>query len=297
VLVAPCRVQGEGAAATVAAAVQALARHGCDVVVVTRGGGSQEDLWPFNDELLARVIAASPVPVVSAIGHETDVSVSDLVADVRAATPTHAAQLVAPVRADLLEGLAGQRARLQRAVARALEGRRAALRALQAELGDPSHLLSTQRHRLEDLLRRAEAGALRPVRAGRTALEPLRGRLARCEPRARLRELRSRIDAASRRLEGWRTATFRREEVRLAALAARLEPSNVARLLSRGFALALSGGKLVTRSAALEVGSPLRVAFGEGWADTEVRSRDAGEDPVPGRGRASGSVDPSPGRG
>jgi len=81
VLVAPCRVQGEGAAATVAAAVKALARHGVEVIVVTRGGGSREDLWAFNDELLARTIAASPVPVVSAVGHETDVSLCDLVCD------------------------------------------------------------------------------------------------------------------------------------------------------------------------------------------------------------------------
>src|SRR5918911_1639125 len=93
VLVAPCRVQGEGSAAMVASSVRALCRAGCDVIVVTRGGGSQDDLAAFNDERLARVIAACPVPVVSAVGHEVDISVADLVADVRAATPTHAAQL------------------------------------------------------------------------------------------------------------------------------------------------------------------------------------------------------------
>jgi exodeoxyribonuclease VII large subunit len=285
VLVAPCRVQGEGAAATVAAAVKALARHGVEVIVVTRGGGSREDLWAFNDELLARTIAASPVPVVSAVGHETDVTLADLVADARAATPTHAAQLVAPVRDDLLAGLAGLRGRLHRAVLGAVDGRRRDLRALQAELGDPTHLLSTQRHRLEDLVRRAEAGALRPVQAGRARLEPLRARLAGTEPRARLKALRARIEAARRRLEGWQAATFRREALRLASLGARLEPANVARLLKRGFALALRDGKLVTRSATLAPGQALRVALGEGWLDAEVTARDAGEDPVPGRGR------------
>ncbi|MCM2334972.1 MAG: exodeoxyribonuclease VII large subunit, partial [Anaeromyxobacteraceae bacterium] len=157
VLLAPCRVQGEGAAATVAEAVQALGRAGVDVIVVTRGGGSQEDLWAFNDERLARAIAASPVPVVSAVGHETDVSVADLVADVRAATPTHAAQLVAPVRDDLLAGLAALRGRLHRAVVNGMAARRQALRALSAELGDPAHAVSAQRHRVEDLARRAEA--------------------------------------------------------------------------------------------------------------------------------------------
>ncbi len=289
VLVAPCRVQGEGAAATVAAALQALARHGVDVIVVTRGGGSREDLWAFNDEALARAIAVSPVPVVSAVGHEMDVTVADLVADARAATPTHAAQLVAPVRDDLLAELAGLRGRLHRAVSAALDGRRRDLRAMQAELGDPTHLLSTQRHRLEDLRRRAEAGALRPVEAGRHRLGPLRARLAGTEPRARLRALRARVEAARRRLEGWQAATFRRESLRLASLGARLEPANVARLLRRGFALALSEGRVVTRSAALAPGQPLRVALGEGWLDAEVTARDAGDDPVPGRGAGGGS--------
>src|SRR5512145_696829 len=106
VLVAPCRVQGEGAAATVLSAVRALVARGVDVVVVTRGGGSAEDLAAFNDERLARALAACPVPVVSAVGHEVDVSVCDLVADVRAATPTHAAQLVVPEKAELLGFLA-----------------------------------------------------------------------------------------------------------------------------------------------------------------------------------------------
>ena len=283
VLVAPCRVQGEGAAATVVAALRALARHGVDVIVVTRGGGSREDLWAFNDEALARAIAASPVPVVSAVGHEMDVTVADLVADARAATPTHAAQLVAPVRDDLLAGLAGLRGRLRRAVGAALDGRRRDLRALLAELGDPTHLVSAQRHRLEDLGRRAEAGALRPVEAGRARLERLRGRLARTEPRARLRALGLRVEAARRRLDGWQAATFRREALRMAALQARLEPANVARLLKRGFALALQEGRLVTRSAALAPGQPFRVALGEGWVDAEVRALDAGDDPVPGR--------------
>ncbi|HSB21257.1 MAG TPA: exodeoxyribonuclease VII large subunit, partial [Anaeromyxobacteraceae bacterium] len=179
VLVAPCRVQGEGAAATVVSAVKALVRAGCDVVVVTRGGGSQEDLWEFNDERLARSLAACPVPVVSAVGHEVDLTVADLVADVRAATPTHAAQLVAPEKAELQARVAELRARLGRAAGAALDGRRATLRALRAELADPKHLLSQQRHRVEDLGRRAE-GALRSrLRGARAALEGVRERLGR----------------------------------------------------------------------------------------------------------------------
>jgi len=296
VLVAPCRVQGEGAAATVLSAVRALAARGVDVIVVTRGGGSAEDLWEFNDERLARGLAACPVPVVSAVGHEVDVSVCDLVADVRAATPTHAAQLVVPEKAELIGGLARSRGRLERAAAGALGDRRRELRALRAELGDPGHLLSRERHRVDDLLHRTEAGGRGPLRRARVALVHLRDRLARSEPRARLRALRQRADAAARRLEAW-PAALPRERLRLERLGARLAPANVAALLFRGFALVLADGRLVSRSAEVAPGGPIRIALGQGWLDARVLAVDEGEDPLPGGARAArptaGGVDPS----
>ncbi|ACL64565.1 exodeoxyribonuclease VII, large subunit [Anaeromyxobacter dehalogenans 2CP-1] len=296
VLIAPCRVQGEGAAATVISAVRALCRAGVDVVVVTRGGGSQEDLWAFNDERLARAIAACPVPVVSAVGHEVDVTVADLVADVRAATPTHAAQLVVPVRDELVERVAALRARLARAQAGAVEGRRRTLRALRAELADPKHLLSRERHRLDDLAHRAEAAVRGPRRRERAALDALRGRLTRLEPRARVRALRARMESATRRLGGWQAATFRREAMRLERLGARLEPANVAKLLARGFALALRDGHLLLRSADAQVGDGVRVALAEGWLDARITGRDAGDDPLPGRSGPAGEPE-RPGHG
>lgn len=283
VLVAPCRVQGEGAAATVVSAVRALCRAGVDVVVVTRGGGSREELAEFDDERLARAIAACPVPVVSAVGHEVDVTVADLVADVRAATPTHAAQLVAPVRDELAGRLAALRGRLERAAAAAVATRRGELRALRAELADPAHLVSRERHRLDDLLHRAEGAAAAPGRRGRQRLDALRARLARLEPRAHVRDLRARADACGRRLDGWRAATFRREELRLERLRARLEPANVAKLLARGFALVLRDGHLVARSGAAAPGDDVRIALAVGWLDARVTARDAGSDPLPGR--------------
>jgi exodeoxyribonuclease VII large subunit len=283
VLVAPCRVQGDGAAATVASAVRALCRAGVDVVVVTRGGGSQEDLGAFNDERLARAIAACPVPVVSAVGHEVDVTVADLVADVRAATPTHAAQLVAPVRDELVARVAALRARLDRCAAGALELRRGELRALRAELEDPAHLLSRERHRLDDLLHSAIAAVRSPLRARQARLDPLRARLGRQEPRRRVREVRSRMEAGVRRLGAWQAATFRREALRLQRLEARLGPANVAKLLSRGFSLVLREGHVVSRSAQASEGEAVRVVLGEGWLDARVTGRDAGDDPLPGR--------------
>ncbi|HZZ86631.1 MAG TPA: exodeoxyribonuclease VII large subunit [Anaeromyxobacteraceae bacterium] len=289
VLVAPCRVQGAGAAATVTSALRSLCRAGVDVIVVTRGGGSQDDLAEFNDERLARAIAACPVPVVSAVGHEIDVTVADLVADVRAATPTHAAQLVAPVRDELLAGLQAARARLLRAVSEAIAGRRRELRALKAELSDPKHLLSEQRHRLDDLLREGEALLRGRLRDERERQESLRGRLGRQEPRARLRLLVARAEAATRRLGSWQAATFRREELRLERLKARLAPANVAEVLKRGFALALEGGRLLRRGSEAAPGDALRLALAEGWLDVVVTGVNAGSDPLPGRARPEGA--------
>lgn len=126
VLVFPVRVQGDGAANEIAAAIRALNHHaaslgGIDAMIVGRGGGSLEDLWAFNEEVVARAVAASKIPVISAVGHEVDVSISDLVADVRAATPTAAGELVAPKLSDLLDVLASQSLRAARTAAHALD--------------------------------------------------------------------------------------------------------------------------------------------------------------------------------
>jgi exodeoxyribonuclease VII large subunit len=296
VLVAPCRVQGEGAASTVVHAVRALCRAGVDVVVVTRGGGSQEDLAAFDDERLARALAACPVPVVSAVGHEQDVSVADLVADVRAATPTHAAQLVAPVRDELAAALGALRGRAERALLAALEARRREVRALRAELSDPKHLLSRARHRVDDLLHRAGAGARAPRRGARQRLDALRARLGRQEPRRHLREVLSRMEAATRRLGAWQAGYFRREGLRVERLAGRLEPANVAKLLARGFALVLRDGRLVTRAGDVAPDDAVRIALTQGWLDARVTACERGEDPLPGRsGPGGGAEDPGSG--
>ena len=296
VYLAPCRVQGEGAAATVISAMRLLADFGVDVAVVTRGGGSAEDLWEFNDERLARFIAAFPVPVVSAVGHEVDVTIADLVADARAATPTHAAQLVVPVRDDLLVELSHLRARLRRAQGEAVARRRQVLRALAAELQDPRRAVSDQRRRVEDRLQRAREAVRARLRGERSRLEGATRALRAQEPRARLRALRVRAEAARTRLAAWSAATFRREALRLSGLERRLEPANVARTLSRGFALALREGRLLRRSGEAGPGDAVRVALGTGWLDVRVETRDAGTDPVPGR-RGAGGGGPGDGKG
>ncbi|HET8725405.1 MAG TPA: exodeoxyribonuclease VII large subunit [Anaeromyxobacteraceae bacterium] len=282
VVVAGCRVQGEGAAATVISALRLLADARVDVAVVTRGGGSADDLWEFNDERLARAIAACPVPVVSAVGHEVDVTVADLVADLRAATPTHAAEVVVPVRDDLAAALSRLRGRLVRAGTGAVAERRRVLRALRAELADPRRVLSDQRRRVDEAVHRLSTGVSARLRGERSRVGAAGEALRRQEPRALLRALRRRRDAARERLVAWSAATFRRESLRLERLSARLEPANVAEVLRRGFALALREGKPLRRSRDAAAGDAVRVVLGEGWLDARVESRDAPPEPVPG---------------
>ena len=183
VYLADCRVQGDGAAADVVAALGRLIRHGrSDVIIVGRGGGSQEDLWAFNDEALARAIAASPVPVVSAVGHEVDVSISDLVADVRAATPSHAAELVVPEQAALLAWVEQQRERLAQATGRLVRRRREALARMR--LRDPRHRVTEARIRCDDLSTRLHRAALRDLTRRRQVLGAVAGRVHALSPLA-----------------------------------------------------------------------------------------------------------------
>src|SRR3954467_14467422 len=141
VLIVPARVQGEGAAQEIARGIGRAARQPrVDVVVVARGGGSIEDLWAFNEEVVARALCACPVPTVSAVGHEVDVTIADYCADVRAPTPTAAAELIARVKDELVADLAQRRARLQRALRAQFERKQAQLDRLQSRVADPRRL-------------------------------------------------------------------------------------------------------------------------------------------------------------
>ncbi|WP_257462448.1 exodeoxyribonuclease VII large subunit [Archangium lipolyticum] len=201
VLLCDARVQGEGSAEEVARGIERLARTDVDVIVVTRGGGSKEDLWTFNEERVARAIFASPVPVVSAIGHEIDFSISDFVADWRAPTPSAAAERLAPVLSDLEYGLATQKVRLRRAAERQVLELRERLGSLRGRVVDPRRLLSTERLRLSD----AEDAMTRVLRQMlRERREQLRGHsehLQRQRPQARLAEQRARLVQLSARLK------------------------------------------------------------------------------------------------
>src|SRR5260370_1873463 len=157
VLIYPVSVQGATAAAEIAAAVRLAGRRAeCDVLILARGGGSREDLWAFNDEALARAIVASPIPIVSGIGHEIDFTIADFAADVRAPTPSAAAEIAVPDGAEYLASLGRLARRLQRGLLRRVEAQRERLRWLMGRAArvSPTARLSQQTQRIDDLEQR-----------------------------------------------------------------------------------------------------------------------------------------------
>jgi exodeoxyribonuclease VII large subunit len=185
VWVCPVRVQGEGAAQEIADAVRRLNRFpDVDVMIVGRGGGSLEDLWPFNEEVVARAIFASEIPVVSGVGHEDDLTIADLVADVRALTPSEAAEKVTPDRAKVLEWLEDLEGRLRRRLLEQLEAARARLadlagrRCFRAPLGR----VRDEERRLDDWAERLGRAARQRVEAARRRLEAAAARLESLSP-------------------------------------------------------------------------------------------------------------------
>lgn len=269
-------VQGREAAPAIAEGIRrmaaAAARLGIDVVIVGRGGGSIEDLWAFNEEIVARAIdAARPfVPIVSAVGHETDWTIADLVADVRAPTPSAAAEIVVPDRADLLAGLAGLAGRLGAAADRRLAAASADLAALRGALRSPRERLDLRRERL-DRLWGGLAAAAASVRDGRrAALETRRRRLAASSPAARLARVRAAVDLAGRRA-AWAEARRReRLAARVEALSGRLGAVSPLAVLGRGYAVVFGpDGRACRRPADAPPGAEVRARLAEG----EIRAR------------------------
>jgi len=273
VVVYPAPVQGEGAASMLAAAIaRAGERRECDVLILARGGGSLEDLWAFNDERLARVIRACPIPVVSGIGHETDFTIADFAADLRAPTPTGAAELASPSRAALLERIAACLARLHGRAARDIEMRMQVLDHLQRRLVHPGRRLQAQRDTLVHLRQRL-AQAIRRGLEGHgwrmaTRLQHLRAHAPKFE---RLGTLTA---ALAMRERAALAARLERSDSRLARLAASLAHLDPAAVLARGFSIvSREDGAIVRDSASIEIGDELALRFALGRATARVQSK------------------------
>ncbi len=276
-VIRPTRVQGEGAALEIARAIAAVARvPGVDVVIAGRGGGSIEDLWAFNEESVARAIAASPVPVISAVGHEVDVTIADFVADVRAATPSAAAEIVVGRADDLSAGIDRMGERL-RAAARGqvlalgrrvhVAGGRPAFAAFPARLA-----MRARRH--AELAHALEAAVLGRAAAHGRRLHQIDRRLEAFEPSRRLALGRARLATAERGLAGGVDAIRHRAGRRLVEAAARLEALSPLAVLGRGYAVCWNADRtrVIRRAADATPGDRVRVTLAAGELDCEVRS-------------------------
>jgi exodeoxyribonuclease VII large subunit len=257
VLVWPVKVQGEGSAAEVAAAVRGFdaIRPGGpvprpDLLIVARGGGSIEDLWAFNEEVVVRAIAGCTIPVISAVGHETDTSLSDFAADLRAPTPTAAAEMAVPVLADIANHLAGLGLRTERCARRYHERARERLDALVRVMPRRGALLGPQRQKMDDLGGRLDRALERRIARSRSELDRAGGAL-------RPAGLQHRLDAARHRLEG------------ASRLLDSVNPDN---LLQRGYVRveARVSGKIVTTAAEARAAGAVRLRFRDGPVDARV---------------------------
>jgi len=264
VLVSACQVQGQGAERTIVAALRRVSRwtdeetgRATDVVILARGGGSLEDLWPFNDEAVVRAVAAHPCPIVVGVGHETDVTLAEFAADVRAATPSVAAELIVPSRADELARVAQLAQRLNGATARALADRRQGLtteaRALESR--HPQAQITADRERVGVLLDRAARVLVRRLEIGRAAL--------------------TRAAEALPALVVGRIGVGRAEFARQSAALSALSPYAT---LERGYSIVRGPDGVVLREAkAVKPGDPLNVRLQRGELGARVESvRDSG---------------------
>ena len=269
----PVPVQGDGAAARIAAAIQTAGeRSECDVLIVARGGGSIEDLWAFNEEAVARAIAGCSLPVISGIGHETDTTIADLVADRRAATPTAAAELVSAGWFEASRELAALQITMRRSMRSQLETRMQRLDLLVHRLVHPAARLLAGGQALAHLKTRLTAALAQRLRRDAVALGQRQTRLYRARPRiqppkAALALLVQRLGAATSR----RLATH---EARLGTVAAALTQLSPKATLQRGYSIPRkSDGSIVCSSNQLATGEELHLIFGEGWARTTVREK------------------------
>jgi exodeoxyribonuclease VII large subunit len=273
ILIAPSRVQGASAAEEIIAALSRLqTTGGIDVIIIARGGGSPEDLAPFNDEALARAVSRCTIPVVSAVGHETDFTICDFVADLRASTPSAAAELVVPERAELRAGVDLLEERLAAAQRRGLSARRARLDTLQARFKDPRRYLQDFSLRVDEIHERLNRAWTQKTATIRNRLERLDLGLQNRNPQKRLREITLLLAGLEKDLlAGWhRTAQDRR--TRLQKNAALLSSLNPLAVLSRGFSITrrLPDGTLVRTADQLTTDSQISIQLARGGIEARV---------------------------
>jgi exodeoxyribonuclease VII large subunit len=274
VLVYPVAVQGEVAPREIAQALRlAGERRDCDVLVVARGGGSLEDLWAFNDEAVARAMFACPIPIVSGVGHEVDVTIADFVADERAPTPSAAAERVVPDRAEWLRGVAATGRQLALAMQRRLHDRRSALEVREQRLAraHPGVALRQLAQRLDEFDARLRLATHHRLERAGARLAATRSALRRASPALRLAALGLRLESSRRALSGAMRNRVGEPRRRLELAARALNAVSPLGTLDRGYAIVTDAGGRVLRDAiAARPGARIVARLAHGRLDAEV---------------------------
>lgn len=281
VLIYPVRVQGEGAAAEIARTIElADARDEVDALVLTRGGGSLEDLWAFNEEIVARAIFAARLPIISAIGHEVDVAISDLVADERAATPSAAAERLSPDATALAEQLQARASRLKEGLQRGLSLRRTRIHELKQRLQSqhPGRLLQERAQRLDELEQRMKHAVRNRLADRRSSLAHLNRQLMSLRPEKRISILEAtRIDL-TRRLSTQVRAHLARHQARLNETSRALDAVSPLATLHRGYAIVRrpDTGEILRETASIKTGEQIEARLDRGVLIARVESKSEG---------------------
>ena len=275
----PVAVQGEGAAGKIAEAIeranrwQAEGKIDLDALIVGRGGGSLEDLWAFNEEVVARAIAASDLPIVSAVGHEVDFSIADMAADHRAPTPSAAAEMLSPDQREQLQRLQKLEADLVRLIRRKLADAQTRLDHLRARLKHPGAQLREQSQRLDELEQRLILAQKNLLAKQQGELALLQSRLHANSPLPRIRALQGELNNLQRRMESAIQAKLQDAGNRLSHLAGMLDSLSPLGTLARGYAIVTdTDGKVITDAASVEVGSRLQTRLASGHLNVIVEA-------------------------
>ncbi|WP_272422922.1 exodeoxyribonuclease VII large subunit [Polyangium jinanense] len=272
ILLARATVQGPGAAQSMARALDQLARvPEVEVVILGRGGGSAEDLSAFNDEALVRKVASFPVPVVSAVGHEVDVTLTDLAADARAATPSQAAEMLVADRMERRKQLRHLVTRMWRATRQTIERRRVVVDRLARSIGSPADLLAEREQKLDELNMKLERAMERATARRKEELSEIERRLGARHPRAVIAGARAAIGPLEVRLVAAERRRVERLRTTLGRHAARLDALSPLGVLARGYAIATNAsGRAVRAAKEVAVGESITVRVHEGALRAEV---------------------------
>jgi len=274
VLIYPVQVQGAAAAGQIAAAIrQASARAECDVLILARGGGSLEDLWSFNEEVVARAIAACAIPLISGVGHEVDFTIADFVADVRAPTPSGAAEIVAPDCNEWLRTLSQWSRRLSAVAQRSLSTRRNRVVWLQRRLGQlhPGVELRQRAQRLDELEQRLERLIRQRLRHGHIQLAKQSAHLRHASPVLRLASANGRLQRAEVAISATVQRRLERLRAQLTLAAGKLDAISPLATLQRGYAIVTTPeGHVITDSRSLTIGQHIQARLAAGRVRASV---------------------------